>query len=399
MLRGRASGARAGTGEGPVPHVVFLNWRDTTNPEGGGSERYVETIAEAFAARGARVTVVCARYPGSPPAETRRGVRLVRVGGKLTVYPRALLLLLLRRLGRVDAVVDVQNGVPFFSRLVVRDPVVLVHHVHREQWPVVYGRVAARFGWWLESRVAPRLYRGCRYVAVSEVTRGELAALGVDPAAVTVVHNGTEPPPVGGPRSAAPLVCVLGRLVPHKRVEHVFAAAAALRGQVPGLRVAVVGRGWWEDRLRAAAAAAGVAGLVDFHGWVDEAAKHRLLAASWVLAAPSLKEGWGLTVVEAGGHGVPAVAYAAAGGLAESIRDGATGLLVTGGQEEFTAALGRLLTDAGLREAMGAAARRMGEEYSWAASADAFAAVAGLALGAVVPEPRRAAGRAAPAAR
>ena len=175
--------------------VVFFNRRDTSNPEGGGSEVYVESVARALAAAGDDVTLICARYPGSTPDEVHQGVRYHRVGSKLGVYPRVLLTQALRRLGRFDVVVDVQNGVPFASTLVTRAPVVnLVHHVHREQWPVVYGPARSRIGWFLESQVGPRVYRRSRYVAVSDVTRRELVELGVAHDAITVVHNGVEQP-------------------------------------------------------------------------------------------------------------------------------------------------------------------------------------------------------------
>ena len=93
-------------------HVVFLNWRDTTNPEGGGSERYVESVATALVEAGHRVTVLCAAHANAPADEVRGGVVFRRRGGKLGVYPRAMIQLLLRRVGPVDVVVDVQNGVP-----------------------------------------------------------------------------------------------------------------------------------------------------------------------------------------------------------------------------------------------------------------------------------------------
>ena len=54
--------------------------------------------------------------------------------------------------------------------------------------------------------------------------------------------------------------------------------------------------------------------------------KHEILAASWVLALPSLKEGWGLVVGEAAAHRVPTLAYRSAGGTTESVSDGITGL-------------------------------------------------------------------------
>ena len=104
-------------------------------------------------------------------------MRFVRRGTHVGIYVLVMLHLLLRRFGRVDLVVDVQNGLPFFTRLATRRPVVvLVHHVHREQWPVVFPGRLGRVGWWIERRLAPALYRTSQYVAVSRATRGELTA-------------------------------------------------------------------------------------------------------------------------------------------------------------------------------------------------------------------------------
>jgi len=357
--------------------ILFLNWRDTRNPEGGGSERYVESVATRLAGEGHVVTVFCAAHGSAPADETIDGVRYVRRGSKLGVYPQALWHLAMRRLGRIDVVVDVQNGVPFFSRLVTRKPVVvLVHHVHREQWRVVYGPLRARIGWWLESRAAPALYRRCQYVAVSGVTRDELVGLGVDHHRIAVVHNGSEPallPTVK--RSAEPLLCVLGRLVPHKRVEHALETLRRLALELPDLRLVVVGQGWWEDRLRTAAAEAGVDHLVHFAGYLEDGEKHAALAKSWVLLTPSLKEGWGLSIVEAASHGVPTVAYRSAGGVAESVHDGETGLLVDDDLDAFVEATRLLLTDAQLRERTGNAARHRAKEFTWDAAAASFVAV------------------------
>src|SRR5207344_2345020 len=122
-------------------------------------------VAEALNQRGARVTVFSAAHAGAPPQDEINGVRYVRNGTKLTVYPRGMQALRRGDLGQPDLVVDVQNGLPFFTRLVTRKPVVvLVHHVHREQWPVVYPGLTGRVGWFLERRVAPRLYRRSQYV-------------------------------------------------------------------------------------------------------------------------------------------------------------------------------------------------------------------------------------------
>jgi glycosyltransferase involved in cell wall biosynthesis len=361
----------------PDGGVLFLNWRDTTHPEGGGSEVYVERVAAGLAAQGRPVTLFCAAHPGAAASERVGGIRVVRRGGRLTVYLHAWWAHLTGRLGRHGVVVDVQNGLPFFSALWCRRPlVVLVHHVHREQWRVVLPPLQARVGWWIESRLAPRVYRRARYVAVSEATRRELAALGVPPAAVTVVHNGTT---AGGqgepvPRTPYPSVCVLGRLVPHKRVELALEAAARIRPHLPELRVLIVGQGYWEPRLREAVDRLGLQDAVELLGWVDEEAKRRVLASSWVLAMPSLKEGWGLAVLEAAAAGTPTVAFRAAGGLRESVLHGATGLLADD-LEEFTRHLVWVLLNRHLRERLGEAARAHAARFTWPQTVAAFAAV------------------------
>ena len=175
-------------------------------------------------------------------------------------------------------------------------------------------------------------------------------------------------------RTAAPRLVVLGRLVPHKRVEHAIEVVARLRARWPGLRLSVVGEGWWDAELRAHAERLGVHDVVDFHGWLDEPAKHAELARGWVHLCPSVKEGWGLVVTEAGAHAVPTVGYRSAGGLRESVLDGRTGLLVDD-LDELVEATDRLLRDEELRTDLGAAAARHATAFSWPASVRRFAGV------------------------
>jgi len=357
-------------------HILFCNWRDTRNPEGGGSERYVESVARGLVQRGHQVTIACASHADAPDDETVDGVRFSRRGRKLSVYLRVFIRLLTGRYGDVDIVVDVQNGLPFFTRWATRKPVVvLVHHVHREQWPVVYPGLVGRVGWWIEHWLAPRMYRRSRYVAVSESTRQELVGLGVDRERIAVVHNGTEPAPaVSVQRSPTPRVIALGRLVPHKQIEHAIDAIADLSAQHPDIALDIVGEGWWHDELVQHAVDRGVEERVHFHGFVDAVVKHELLARAWVMVLPSIKEGWGLVVGEAGHHEVPTVAYASAGGTTESIDHKETGVLVDH-PHELTAEIGRLLDDPEWRELMGRGAREKADLYSWAASQAAFSAV------------------------
>lgn len=366
-------------------HILFLNWRDTNNPEGGGSEVYTERIAAELVAHGHRVTLLCAAH-GDAPAEQvlPSDVHILRRGGRHTVYLRAALTYLagacrLGRLaagvrGRPDLIVDVCNGVPFLSPLYARCPtVVVIHHVHREQWPVVFGDWRGRFGWWLESRVGPRVYRRCRYVTVSTATRDELVRLGVGAARISIIQNGlpgATDEPAG--RAAYPCLVVLGRLVPHKRVEYALEALAALSAEMPDLRLIVAGRGWWEPRLREYAAQLGVAGRTEFAGYVTEDRKHELLSHGWLALVPSLKEGWGLTIMEAAARETPAIAFRGAGGVCDAIRHGRTGLLADD-HDDFVAKIRWLLTDDRARRRMGEAARQYAESFTWPAAGDQLA--------------------------
>ena len=352
--------------------VLILTWRDAGHPEAGGSETFVERVSDGLVSLGHEVTIFTAGYEGAAREQTRAGRTYVRRGGRYSVYARAGAHLARSR-RRYDVVLDVQNGVPFWTPLWTRTPVVdVVHHVHREQWPEVFGPVRARFGWWLESRVAPRVYSGKDYLTVSDATRQELLTLGVPAERVNVVYSGNDLPVDTGepapPRTDHPSMVVLGRLVPHKRVELAIEALARHRESHPALTLTIVGHGYWEPELRAHAEALGVADSVDFAGFVEEGSKHDLLARSWIQLLPSVKEGWGLVVLEAGFHRTPTVAFRSAGGTTESIVDRATGLLADD-DEDFLDGVGQLLDDAGLREELGRAARDHAQKFSWEGTA------------------------------
>ncbi|BCO38169.1 glycosyltransferase family 1 protein [Mycobacterium heckeshornense] len=367
-----------------VSAVLLLCWRDTGHPQGGGSEAYLQRIGAQLAATGVDVTLRTAHYPGAPRREVVDGVRVTRAGGRYSVYPRALLAMAAARLGlgplarvRPDVVVDTQNGLPFLARLLYgRRVAVLVHHCHREQWPVA-GPVLGRLGWYVESRLSPRLHRRNQYVTVSLPSARDLVELGVGSDRIAVVRNGLDKAPAQtlcGPRAASPRVVVLSRLVPHKQIEHALDAVAALRPRIPDLHLDIVGGGWWRQRLVDHANRLGVTDAVTFHGHVDDITKHYVVQRSWVHVLPSRKEGWGLAVVEAAQHAVPTIGYRSSGGLCDSIVDGVTGILVDD-REELVNRLEQLLADPVMRAELGGKAQTRCAEFSWRQSAEAMRGV------------------------
>ncbi|MGV0577699.1 glycosyltransferase family 4 protein [Mycolicibacterium elephantis] len=367
-----------------VRSVLLLCWRDTGHPQGGGSEAYLQRIGAQLAESGVAVTLRTAHYPGAARRETVEGVQISRGGGRYTVYIWAGLAMVLARIGlgplrkaRPDVVIDTQNGIPFLARLAYgRRVAVLVHHCHREQWPVA-GPVMGRVGWFVESKLSPRMHRRNQYVTVSLPSARDLTGLGVDPGRIAVVRNGLdEAPPhtLNVPRSEAPRIAVLSRLVPHKQIEDALDAIAELRSRIPDVHMDILGGGWWKQRLVDHAALLGISDAVTFHGHVDDDTKHLVLQRSWVHVLPSRKEGWALAVTEAGQHAVPTIGYRSSGGLTDSIIDGVTGLLVDD-HDELVDGLEQLLSDQVLREQLGAKAQARSGEFSWRQSADAMRAV------------------------
>src|SRR3954469_18940213 len=170
----------------PVRSVLLLCWRDIGHPQGGGSETYLQRIGAQLVQSGVTVTLRTARYPGAPRREVIDGVRIDRVGGPYTVYIWAGLAMVAARFGlgplrraRPDVVIDTQNGLPFMARWAFgRRVAVLVHHCHREQWPVA-GPVLGRVGWFVESKLSPLVHRRNQYVTVSLPSARDLTSLGV----------------------------------------------------------------------------------------------------------------------------------------------------------------------------------------------------------------------------
>lgn len=353
--------------------IAVVNWRDPWHPQAGGAETFAWESARRFARAGHQVTYVTARAPGQRRSELVEGVRFVRMGGVFTVYPLVLAWLLLRR-GRFDAVLDCQNGIPFFTPWVVRRRtrvVCVVHHVHDRQFGVHMPGWLAAFGRFLEGPVSRWSYRRHASVAVSPSTElamrerlGWRGPVHVIPNGVSVVQPG----PVE--KSREPRLVCLGRLVAHKRVHLLLDAVAELREHHPDLTVDIIGRGPEEAALRARLPEG-----VTLHGYLPEEEKARVVARAWLHISASQGEGWGLSVLEAAALGVPTVAFDV-DGLRDAVRPGETGwLLPEDGEPVQGLAKGIAAALDELDETYSVKCRAWADRFSWDHSAERLLAL------------------------
>jgi glycosyltransferase involved in cell wall biosynthesis len=192
--------------------------------------------------------------------------------------------------------------------------------------------------------------------------------LGLDPARVSVVPPGVdERYGPGGTKSPVPLVVAVGRLVPVKRLELLIDAAARARKDVPDLRLLVIGEGYERPDLEAKIRAIDATSWIELPGHVSDEELADAYRRAWVVASTSLREGWNMTITEAGACGTPAVVSDIAGHR-DSLTDGVSGLLVDPG-DEFADALVEVLSSTELRERLGRGAAARARSLTWEATA------------------------------
>jgi glycosyltransferase involved in cell wall biosynthesis len=356
--------------EAGIRRVSMLAWRDLDDPEAGGSEVHASTVAAWWGQAGIEVTMRTSFAAGHPQVSWRDGYRVIRKAGRYMVFPRAAFSELMRWHGDRDGLVEIWNGMPFFSPVWAKGPrIVWLHHVHAEMWQMTLPPRLAAFGYALESRVAPPFYRRTPIVTLSESSRRELIEeLGFKPKRVTVAPPGVDPRfSPEGEKSQTPLVVAAGRLVPVKRFGELIEVLIRVKERQPLLEAVIVGEGYKRDELEAQLRETGAERWIRLAGHVSDDELLDLYRKAWVLASAAAREGWGMTITEAAACGTPAVATRIAGHL-DAVVDGGTGMLVER-REEFVRALDRVLRDGDLRDRMSRAATEHAARFTWAATA------------------------------
>lgn len=348
----------------------FVAWRDLEDPEAGGSELHVHRIASLWAAAGIDVTVRTSAVAGQSAEIRRDGYRAMRRSGRYAVFADAAWKGLRTRREPGDGLVEVWNGMPFFSPIWHRGPrIVFLHHVHAEMWRMVLPSSLARIGELVESRLAPPLYRRSRIVTLSQSSRREIVEmLGLPEERVTVAVPGVEDRFSPGPgRSPTPLVLAVGRLVPVKRFDLLMSALVQVRQHVPNLRAVLVGEGYERPALEALRHRLGADDWIALPGRLGDEEIAEWYRKAWLVASASQREGWGMTLTEAGACGTPAVATDIAGHR-DAVVDGRTGLLATG-VDGLAAAMRQVLGDEALRARLGKGALERSRWFTWEATA------------------------------
>ncbi len=305
--------------------VLILNRRDIKNPAGGGAEVYTHEVAKGFLRHGYGVDIFSSRFTGGAEKEQIDGIPYIRKGNELTVHFRGFAYALRHR-KEYALMIDEFNGMGFFGFLLPKSAI-LIHQMYREFWLKELGR-AGYLPYFIEPLLL-KLYRGMPAVTVSNSTKEDLESLGFEDVKIIMNALYTEPLPQVPEKEKEPTIIFLGRLRSTKRPEDAIEIFRIIKKALPSARLWIAGKGPDEGKLRQMAS--GLDGIT-FFGFVTDEKKLELLARAHVLVVPSVREGFGINVIEAAGRGTPAVGYNVHG-LRDSIKDGVTGYLADGPED------------------------------------------------------------------
>ncbi len=360
--------------------ILALNWQDSTNPQSGGAEVHLEQLLRRLVKMGHEVTLFCSSYKNAAPFDEIEGVKIIRKGNRYNF--NLIAPFTLRKLvheGNFDVLVEDINKIPFYTPWYLNIPtLVVVPHLFSTS---VFKEINFALGMYIYLCELPMVmvYRGRKFNVISESTRDDIAKRGVPPEDISVIHCGIDGDLYNYDERVTkydrPTVLYLGRIKKYKSVDHLVVAFKRVLDDIPEAQLKIVGSGDYVEALKTLATQLKIEDRVEFPGYVDQATKIDILRRSHVAVYPSLKEGWGLTNIEANACGTAVIA-ANSPGLRDSVVDGTTGFLYEYGNiEQLAERLKTMLTDHDTRARLERGGFEWVKKFNWDDAAAEFVAV------------------------
>ncbi len=355
--------------------ILILNWRDINNPESGGAEVLTHEMAKRWVKSGHEVTQFSAKFFGAPEQEIIDGVQVIRFGSAsiyrsvgIPVHIAAYVWYQRQQKGRFDLVIDEIHGIPFFTPWYVRGKkVAFICEVADKIWNVAFSFPLNFIGPVVE-RYYFHFYRDMPFLTISPSTKTDLLQMGIQEQNITVLPMGLNVPQrmPRYPKEKFFTLIFVGRLTKAKGIEDALDVLVHLKKIYPKIRLWVVGQGNLDyiQQITNIAQQLKVKDCVQFFGFVSQERKFELMSRAHLLIAPSLKEGWGLTVPEAGYVGTPTVAYNVEG-LRDVVVQDKTGLLTQATPEQMSQTIIKLFRNKHMYRKLQMGAQKIARTYSW----------------------------------
>ena len=269
-------------------NILWFNWRDIKNPEAGGAEIYTHEIAKRLAEKGYSITLFTSKFRGCKEEEVIDGVRVVRDGGRYSVYQRAKEFYK-KNGNKFDIVIDEINTKPFHTPKFVDNGkiVALIHQLAREFWFYETPFPVNLIGYYILERRWLKNYVNLPTITVSNSTKEDVESLGFR--RIFIVHNGLNVEPVDRipEKVEKPTIIFVGRMKKAKKPQDVIEAFKIVKKEIRDVQLWMVGDGYLRRKLESKAKD------VKFFGYVDKKTKDELVKKAWVIAVSGVREGWG----------------------------------------------------------------------------------------------------------
>ncbi len=353
--------------------ILIFNWRDLKHTWAGGGEIYIFEQAERWKKMGHEVTVFCGEdiERKLPSFEIINGIKIYRKGSRYTVYLWAIIYYFTHFRGKANVVIDVVNGIPFFTPLFCRLPkITYVYHVHGNQFFYELPFPLSYIGFIIERFIFPLFYKNMPIIAISETTRKELVKMTFNNDNISIVYCGiTDSKKLQNlpNKSSSPTLLYLGRIKKYKRIDLLVKIFPEIIEKIPNARLVIAGWGTEASTIANLVMKSPLRRKISLMGPVSGREKKSLLAKAWVFVNPSIGEGWSMAIIEANMHGTPAISFDVQG-LKESIKQRKTGLLATD-EKDFIEKICLLLADKKLREELTKNAKIWANSFNWDRSA------------------------------
>ncbi len=353
-------------------NILVVNWQDRLNPNAGGAEVHLHEIFGRIAGWGHDVKLLASGFFGAKKEEVVDGIHVIRTGGRLDFnFFVPYEVKRIERREKTDIIVEDLNKIPFFTPMYVKTPVfaILLHRFGKSIFTETIFPSAV-YVYAAESMV-PIIYRNIPFDVISESTREDLIKSGIPAHNISLHYCGIDKI-IYRPQSRIKKtysVTFVGRLKKYKSIDHLLYAVAEVVKTFPGIVVTIVGDGDDLPRLRNICSYLKIEKTVTFTGFVSEQKKVRILQESEIVVNTSIREGWGLTVIESNACGAPVIA-ANSPGLKDSVKDGYNGILYPYGNiEAIATSIKKLLSDRELLKKLQRNAILWSSRFDWGKSA------------------------------
>lgn len=311
-------------------NILILNWRDPKNPKSGGAEIVTLEHAKAWIRNGNSVTWFTSKFKNSQKSEKIQGVNIVRRGSFFTVYLYAPFFYLFSK-NKFDIVIDEIHGLPFFTPLFVRKPkIAFIHEVADEIWDYMFPFPLNKIGKFIEPLYF-KLYKNIKFWTDAESTIEDLVIKGIKRKNCVAINCPINNKPVENfpKKEEVPTFIFVSRVVKMKGIEEVIRAFFYILREIKDARLWIVGDGdkAYVDELKETMRSFSISTKVNFFGQVNDNKKLELMKKAHLLLHASIKEGWGLVVIEAASQATPSVVYNVSG-LRDSVKNGKTGIVL-----------------------------------------------------------------------